>query len=121
MENNSPAHVPGTPKISLSAFQIPIKLSEPSSAEHLGDLYNYLCEELVNSPIKEVVLGADEGIGYRHVQALIQLPLLRYLELIRLGKDLQFLLFYTKDTLKKLYVNYDHLSPEEVIQSIRMI
>ncbi|KAI8460187.1 hypothetical protein BY996DRAFT_6429735 [Phakopsora pachyrhizi] len=112
----------------------------------MGDLYDSLCEDLANSPIKEVVLGADEGIGRRHVQASMRFPLLRYLELIRLGpledlrslheewtfpnsltelvliqpdlpgEDLRFLLSHTKNTLRKLRIDYGHLSPEESTQ-----
>jgi hypothetical protein len=52
----------------------------------VGDLYDSLCEELLRSPIKYVVLGADEGISRSHVQASMRFEQLEYLELLRLGE-----------------------------------
>ena len=52
----------------------------------VGDLYDSLCEELLRSPIKHIVLGADKGISRSHVQASMRFEQLEYLELLRLGE-----------------------------------
>ncbi|KAI7941239.1 hypothetical protein MJO29_013313 [Puccinia striiformis f. sp. tritici] len=105
----------------------------------MGDLYDSLCEELMGSPIKHIVLGADEGIGRSHVQASMRHEQLQYLELLRLGDlgDLRslelewvfseslvelvliqpelpgdafrFLLSHVKGTLKRLRIDFGHL------------
>ncbi|PLW27975.1 hypothetical protein PCASD_22847 [Puccinia coronata f. sp. avenae] len=105
----------------------------------MGDLYDSLCEELLRSPIKYVVLGADEGISRSHVQASMRFEQLEYLELLRLGElgdlrsleldwvfseslvelvliqpdlpgdALRFLLSHVKGTLRRLKIHFGHL------------
>ncbi|WAR61913.1 hypothetical protein PtB15_14B3 [Puccinia triticina] len=105
----------------------------------MGDLYDSLCEELLGSPIKHIVLGADEGISRSHVQASMRFERLEYLELLRLGDlgdlrslelewvfseslaelvliqpdvpgdALRFLLSHVKGTLKRLRIHFGHL------------
>lgn len=107
----------------------------------MGDLYDSICEELQAAPIKNVRLGADEGISRSHVQASMRFPALEYLELLRLGSlgdleslemewvfpqslvelvliqpdlpgdDLRFLLSHVKGTLRCLRINFGHLVP----------
>ncbi|EGG08287.1 uncharacterized protein MELLADRAFT_105234 [Melampsora larici-populina 98AG31] len=108
-----------------------------------GELYDSLCEELSAAPIKEVLLSAEEGIGRRHVQASMRFPQITYLQLVRLGElgdletlaeewpstsnltelvlvnpdlpgeDLNFLLSYTRPTLKKLSIDFGDSAPDE--------
>lgn len=105
----------------------------------MGDLYDSLCEELLGSPVKHIVLGADEGISRSHVQASMRFERLEYLELLRLGDlgdlrslevewvfskslvelvliqpdlpgdALRFLLSHVKGTLRRLKIHFGHL------------
>ncbi|KAH9821817.1 hypothetical protein DFH28DRAFT_1120119 [Melampsora americana] len=108
-----------------------------------GELYDSLCEELSAAPIQNVLLAAEEGIGRGHVQASMRFPQITYLQLVRLGElgdleslaedwpstsnltelvlvnpdlpgeDLNFLLSYTRPTLKKFTIDFGDSSPDE--------
>ncbi|KNZ59327.1 hypothetical protein VP01_1757g1 [Puccinia sorghi] len=74
--------------VNLEQFHVLVNYCSTDRASPLievGDLYDSLCEELLGSPVKHIVLGADEGISRSHVQASMRFERLEYLELLRLG------------------------------------
>ncbi|KAG0143854.1 hypothetical protein CROQUDRAFT_660747 [Cronartium quercuum f. sp. fusiforme G11] len=108
-----------------------------------GELYDSLCEELSGSPVKEILLSAEEGLGRGHVEASMRFPKLEFLSLNRLGslgdlnslafdwihpsklfelvlvqpdltgEDLSFLIYHTRKTLKKLTIDLTDITIEE--------
>ncbi|KAI9629274.1 hypothetical protein KEM48_011123 [Puccinia striiformis f. sp. tritici PST-130] len=73
----------------------------------MGDLYDSLCEELMGSPIKHIVLGADEGSA--EVMSKPRCAMNNCNTSSYSGDAFRFLLSHVKGTLKRLRIDFGHL------------